>query len=1362
MLSPCLCCITGHRRPSFGRSVWLAAVAGLLLGSLAMAAAEITVLKDLHLTTTLVAGGAPRAAIVSPPGSPWGAVAVDLRDRLRGLSGVDLAILAPGALTAEHLATLNLVVLGNAADNDLVRRLYWQRWLYDTWFPGDSRHVVRSIHDPFGHGTNVIFLGGENAAAVSAAAASFVARLQPGEPLSVGWVMAFEGADGRREGPVSAAELASCRERAAKALEFKNGRNLISMAAAMARRYYETGQDGWAEAFLIAMRAHRDLGEPGMGTHMNVYDAVSRWDAIEESPVFSDADRLFVTNHFLYILRSEEGCQHGFFRQGTRTAGVRHNHQTLPGLAGLFGGRYVERGYGLAEAAEWQQAARALFESQAVSHKPQCDCNCYEWTTLDQTGTWALASGDERFFSSGVMRAAAERALLQLDNRGYSAANGDFWTLDYFPQALFEQAAAYYRDGRYEWAMRRRYAGQSGEARRGVAHLVRDLEPVPPTDMVGIRVAPMSPQFYAAPQTTMPGEPVRTVPLERSFDKIAFRGGLDSEDEYLLLDGIGCGSHGHVDANGIAQFSDHGRIWLMDVSYTEAPSLRDHNAVTVLRDGLTSSPPPLADLDPSTGLADLPSVGFTKTSLLDYSGVDWHRQIAWVKGRYVVVLDELVAREAGEYTLRSHWRTPGAGRLEGLSFAVTQQAKAVSAGEAVQAITRPDAEGDGRCIKWQRGDAVLSRRVALSRGAWSVVVVGCGHHSGDDSFHLHLDGRQVGDVFLSREKVSPSSPVGIDITADGEHEIGLSLRESPGTICDRVILTGPEGQEVVIDAFDLEATLPAAPRVDTFALHCLGADKGSLVLDTDQVGKWFKPYPWSDPVVSIVQFTASRALAAGARHCLAAAFAAGHTAAPSAVAMRPLADGVVLVRDGDAIACLGIGPARFRLGASEVSVQAGQFMLAADRVAVRAGTALDWRGALVASAEASSVEVVLEDDSAGRRDDLSQAWSAAEAPASAPPAPAPSGRPLEVLWSAAADTPVLSLAQDDRSGGADEEAVVALGGADGSVRCLDGAGRPRWSFTAGGPVNSVAFADLDGDGRLAVIAGSDDRRCYALHPDGRERWHFEGEAGDDPYWSRYWKAGEVEKVLAADLDGDGRMEVLFAAANMNVHACSPDGQRLWRYRQYGICSSLVTADLEGTGRRAVLAGPATITCVSTCALIDAAGKVLSTFGNDGWSSALTALAVVDLDGSGRPVAACGTNKNNLYALTASAGKLAQRWKASIGDVVTCLAAARLDGTPKEQVVVGSASDYVYVLDGAGAILWRANLHEVVQAVWAGDLDGDGRDEVVAVTDRAVVILDTGGRVIASHTTASPIRAFAGGQRLLVGCEDGQVLALRLR
>ena len=124
---------------------------------------------------------------------------------------------------------------------------------------------------------------------------------------------------------------------------------------------------------------------------------------------------------------------HRFFRKGTTQQGVRHNHQTLPGLACLFGGRYFKVGYGLPEAAEWIEAAKKLFDSQKVSHKPQCDCNSYEWGTLHQTGWWSLGSGDYAFFDNGAARVAADRAILEMDNRGYSSCNGDFWSLRYFP-----------------------------------------------------------------------------------------------------------------------------------------------------------------------------------------------------------------------------------------------------------------------------------------------------------------------------------------------------------------------------------------------------------------------------------------------------------------------------------------------------------------------------------------------------------------------------------------------------------------------------------------------------------------------------------------------------------------------------------------------------------------------------------------------------------------------------------------------------------------------------------------------------------------------------------------------------------------
>ena len=401
----------------------------VIMSQVESGAEEITALKDLNLQTVLAEQGEPRTTIVAPGGEGYREVADRIRARVRDLAGTELPVAQPADSSYDVLRTSNVLLLGNAPDNVLVRRMLWERWLFDTWYPGEEGFVVRSIHNPIGAGTNVIFIGGGDPEAVGAAAELFLASLAPGDPLSAGWIMAVE--NGRRR-PISDESIQEYTERADRALEFKNGRNLISGAAMTARRYYDTGQDGWAEVFKVYMDRHRKLGEPGMGTHMNVYDAVSMWELIEESPVFTDEDRLWITNHFLYVLRSGEGCMHSWMRRDIEILGPRHNHQTLPAVACLFGGRYFKLGYDLPEAQEWMETGARLFDGQEVSHKPQCDCNNYEWGTLYQMGWWSLGSGDYTFFDNGSCRTAADRAILEMDNRGFSASNGDCWTLKYF------------------------------------------------------------------------------------------------------------------------------------------------------------------------------------------------------------------------------------------------------------------------------------------------------------------------------------------------------------------------------------------------------------------------------------------------------------------------------------------------------------------------------------------------------------------------------------------------------------------------------------------------------------------------------------------------------------------------------------------------------------------------------------------------------------------------------------------------------------------------------------------------------------------------------------------------------------------
>ena len=1313
---------------------------------------KITELKPLYTQTQLVEDGRAQAIIVAPSGKGYRSAAERIQKHIRNLTETELPIRSPADLTAQDLEHFNIILMGNAPDNDFVRRLVWERWLFDTWYPADESFVVRSIHNPFGYGKNVIFIGGENPTTVGLASERFLSILDPGDPLAVGWIMSFE--TDKRGKPVTEEMIKSYTDRADQALSFKNGRNLISSAASMAKRYYDTGQEGWAELFKMTMRKHKAIEEPGMGTHMNVYDTISQWELIEESPVFSDADRLFITNHFLYISRSEEGCMHRFFRRGTEQWGVRHNHQTLPGLACLFGGRYFKLGYNLPEAEEWMQAAEKLFGSQKVSHKPQCDCNSYEWGTLYQTGWWSLGSGDYSFFENGTFRTAADRAILEMDNRGYSSCNGDFWSLYYFPTVLFQQAAGFYKDGRYEWAIRKRYSTDAPE-RRGVADVVRGVNPEEPIDLLGIKVAPMSKHFYNAHNTTMPNEPEPNITIEKSFDKLSFRQSFDPEDQYLLLDGIGMGSHGHVDVNGVSQFTDNSRVWLMDASYTEAPNMRDHNVITVIRNGETVKPPPLASLD---GIADLKTFGFCKTSLPEYCGMDWHRNIFRAKERYFLFMDRLVALEPGEYNMRAHWRTPGEGRLDGTTFTVRQQAKPPQ--DTVTQITRQDAEGDGKCMKIVHPQGALCKKVNLTKGMWTVTVVGCGHHTGDDSFHLHLDGKQVAAVSVSPSQIEPSNPVAVTVAEDGEHEIKLTLREAPGTICDKIILKGPDHQEIVMDALDLNIPIIPPGRIDEFTLICSGADKASLNLDTENVGKWFEQYEYTEPIASIVQQSRSMKMNPGETHCFANVFFVSNAEKPVQVDMRSICEDVVLIRDGDQIACLGIGPATFTLGDTQLEINAKQFMLTSDRIAVYAATSVTWRGSLLSSENPVSVEQSIAGHGSVRSADLQKAWAeAAEQQGGRTTRRALETRGVQARWTENVGAPVLAIAQGDVNGDAQPE--IAIGCQDNKVRLFSGDGEQLWGFEAGGKVNSVAIADIDSDGMGQIIAGSDDRCCYVLNAGGEERWRYQGKEGDDPYWKRYWKAGEVEKVLAADINADSKKEVIFAAANMNIHACDIQGKLLWRFTQYGVCTSILTADLTGDGKMEVVGGPAKITCYSNCNVINEKGEAISRFGNDGWASALTAICTADLDGNGSLEVICGTNMNNVFALDAVKGKLTQRWKYAAGDVVNSLCPARLSGKQEQHVIAGSASEFIYALAACGQVAWTTNLYDNVLQVAARDLDGDGRDEIVASTSDVLYVLDAAGSIIGSFATESKINCVNLGERLLIGTQDGKVRELTM-
>ena len=166
----------------------------------AMADGEITQLKDLYLDTDLVTDGRPQAVIAAPPGDRYQAAVDVLQDAVQTRSGTRLPLLRDAGQTAgaeELLATQNVIALGNMATNPFIEKLYLQWYSQlDLKYPGKGGHVLRSLHNPYATGHNVILLGGSDDAGVSQAADTFCAELDAGDLLQVGWLMKVELGDG--------------------------------------------------------------------------------------------------------------------------------------------------------------------------------------------------------------------------------------------------------------------------------------------------------------------------------------------------------------------------------------------------------------------------------------------------------------------------------------------------------------------------------------------------------------------------------------------------------------------------------------------------------------------------------------------------------------------------------------------------------------------------------------------------------------------------------------------------------------------------------------------------------------------------------------------------------------------------------------------------------------------------------------------------------------------------------------------------------------------------------------------------------------------------------------------------------------
>jgi hypothetical protein len=574
----------------------------------------------------------------------------------------------------------NMIVLGNLQNNGVIAQLYFRGYCaVDANYPGPTGYVVQTVCDPWATGANAIVLGGSDIQGIVKAADRFCADLPKGATLNIPRDLKAVLPKNYNSPDVTDADITKFLVKATA--DFKAGKHngLFPYIVGAGNSYKLTGNEGQAKMFRevlfleynLKTNSPNDFDSPwGGGADMQFMPLITAWDNVEESASISNDDRRKIMAIILDYIHYYE---HYAYIPGFKTFTIRHNHHTFPGQGFSAAGRYFTKYYpNYSDGAKWLKMGDDCFRVQQQSWKSQENSSAYVGIAMRHMGYYATSRSDFTWFDSGRTDIAGNLAIMTMDNLGSQCAFGDME--GYNPQSHFELwrfLATVERNGRYAWAINK--GGNTfGSLRPEDDNLPVYVKPVEPTDLTGTKFMPVDSLFYYSLNGV--GATQGKVPRNQTFDKLSFRSSFDPQKQYMVIDGINTGYHSHRDGNSVLRLSDHGRIWLADGDYIKA-SAKYHNTLLIFRDG-SATPMPLfikRDL-----VADLPSVGISRTTMADYGGTDWTRNVIWDKERAFVFIDEIKANSTDAYSVRTLWHTLGKPEFKDNTFNLTQKGEQFS------------------------------------------------------------------------------------------------------------------------------------------------------------------------------------------------------------------------------------------------------------------------------------------------------------------------------------------------------------------------------------------------------------------------------------------------------------------------------------------------------------------------------------------------------------------------------------------------------------------------------------------------------------------------------------------------------------